>query len=964
MHKRTYLNSISRILLFCAIALIPVRVFSFNTFTSVGAGGNWNNPASWLASPFPGGFPGAGDTVIIAAASPITVNVVSAAKSINIQSGATLTISKLITLSGSLQLDGTATGAGEIDLTNVVNNMFIGGSHATTTTGNIVLRGGGGTTVFIRASVVWNNNPGIISLSSTTTVNNSGSMTTGYLNSAAPAGATWINAANSQLTVNKNFVGPIALTALANGNTVTYSGTCTNVMTVPYWNLTLSSTNTYLLNGATTVIGDMSISAFAALNGNGFSLSVGGNFLNFRSVTNLTNVDLIMNGSGKGLFKAAGGVETFRNLTITSAGTVTMFIPVSILANLNVTSGTFDVNSPNYPLAVSGNITINGIFNPRAGVLTLNGVATQTISGTGCTFFNVISNSTSVLLGSAFSAAGSLTLNTGTFDVGAGNNSVSVKAALVIKNTFTARSGKVTLNGIAAQTLSGTSAAFYDLTLNNAAGVTISTGAWTIADALTAQLGVIKQTGAATVTLLSNSVTTAYTGSGAGSYSGTFIIQRFIAGRVANWQDLACPVTGTTLTDWDNEMFISGVGGPDGTSCCPTFYSVNTYNEATEAIVNVTSEIALVPGVGYQIWAADDASNWNAKNIDTRGTPVSGNKLVNLTCTAGADAGDNRIGNPYASHITWNSALGTNVQSTIYVLQNGSYVAYGNGTVIPSHQGFIAYANAGGGSITFTEACKSASTASSWGRSKTTPHNLTFMISSPALTDYYQENFVDFNDNAGLGFDVDYDHRFITSPETKAPSLCMVAADGKRLTLNSFSASANETMAIPMKMTVGIDGNYQLQTTGAANMGEYSCALLEDLQAHKVIDLKQNADYSFNAKTTDSPDRFILHLSRKSTSCEEILTAVKPADAFFTDNQVLIYGNDGSAIIHFDLDQNTKATVSVFDLQGRCIINEQEIVAYKETLNLKLPENASGLYLVNVNLGGNHMISKKIILNR
>jgi hypothetical protein len=463
--------------------------------------------------------------------------------------------------------------------------------------------------------------------------------------------------------------------------------------------------------------------------------------------------------------------------------------------------------------------------------------------------------------------------------------------------------------------------------------------------------------------LPSTAASTAYIGTGAGTYGGTFILQRYITGRTAHWQDFAVPVSNTTLLDWDNEMYMSGVNGPDGYA--GTFRSVNTWSEPSEADVNVTSEIPLVPMVGYEIWTADDLSNWNAKFIDSRGTPNSGNQTVNLSYTAGADAGDNRIGNPYASHITWNNSLGTvGVQATIYVLQNGNYVGYGNGTDIPSHQGFIAYASAGSESITFTEACKAVSTSSSWGRQAVPAFDLSMKLSSPELTDYYQENFIEFNDKATAAFDVDYDHRYIKSPEKTAPVLYMVASDGKRLTRNAFSASANETTVIPVKVAVGVDGVYKLETFGASGMVAYSCALLEDLKEHKIINLIEQPDYSFSATTADSPDRFVLHLTRKAGSCESVLTAVKPPDAFYTDNQVFIYSANGSAFVKFDFDQTTPVLVSVYDMQGRVIMNEQSLDAFKDKLTLALPDNAAGLYMVNVNLAGNHMVTKKIFVSK
>ena len=932
-------------------------------FTSTGAGGNWNSAASWTSTGGSGSTPAAGDSVVIASGSPITVNVASAARSINIQSGASLTISSALALTRFFQFDGTATGSGAISMTNSAN-VFIGGSHANTLTSSISFLGGG--SVFIQSSVVLNNSGSGsgISLAAATTVHNLGTITTLRVNGAA--GASWINGANSSLTSTQNLSG-ITINASAIPNTVTYANATTTILGATYYNLTLVGGSNRNLTGATVVQNNFFINGLVAtLSGAGFSLSVAGNVTDNDPSSSMSTVDLTLNGAGaQSISKVSNATEALKSLTVTSGGTVTLANPISTVNALTINSGTLDVSASNLAVTVGGNLTINGTFNARAGTVTLNGSSAQSVGGTGCSFYTLVSNSTStVTLGAAITCAKALTLNTGTFDVSASNFQVSVAGNLTIKNTFTPHSGKILLNGSTAQSIIGTAGAtvpMYDLTVNNAAGATFTAGAWTIADALTAQSGVIKNS-ADSVKLLSNSATTAYTANGAGSYSGTFIIQRYIAGRTANWQDLSCPVTGTTLLDWNKEMFMSGVGGPNGNA--GGFISVKNWSEATKAYVNVTSEIPLVPMVCYTTWAADDPSNWVAKAIDSHGTPVSGNQVASLTYTAGSDAGDNRIGNPYPSPITWNGALGTNLlQSTIYVMVDGNYAGFGNGTVLPASQGFCLYAKSGGGSVTFTEACKSATSSSVFAGHRKVSFDLSFKVSSPSLTDYYQQNYIDFNDNAGLGFDPELEHLYIKSPETKAPSLCMVTTDGNRLTRNAFSASTNETVVVPMKMTVGIDGTYTLETSGAANMTEYSCALMEDLQSHKVIDLKQQPNYTFDAKTTDNPDRFMLHLTRRSTSCEEVLTSVKPADAFFTNNQIRIYSNDGAAYIKFDLDQTTKALVSVYDLQGRSIMNEVEVDAFKETVNFNLADNAAGLYLVKVNLGGNHIVSKKILLN-
>jgi hypothetical protein len=663
-----------------------------------------------------------------------------------------------------------------------------------------------------------------------------------------------------------------------------------------------------------------------------------------------------------------GGLETFYNLQKINPGSTTLTCNITVSGLFTMAAGTFNGASFNLATNTSWNHT-GGIWNPNTGTVTLQGAAGYfMICNAGAeTFNNLTINSSAggITLLNPINVTGNLTITKGYLDVKSGSNyAINVGGNVVLNGQLKAQNGTFTMNGSAAQTMDASVATtFYNFTSSNAAGVTINSGTYTLSNCLTSSSGTLSTAGATSFTLPSSAASTAYIGTGAGSFGGTFIIQRYITARTAQWQDLTAPVSNTTVGDWDNEMYMSGVNGPDGYA--GTLRSVQTWNEPSGAYVSVTSDqTALAPCVGYDIYMGDNLASWSAKFIDSRGTPNSGNQTIGLSYTgASGDPGDNLIGNPYASHIIWNNSLGTNVQPTIYIAQNGAYVAYGNGTDVPPHQGFIAYANSGGGSVTFTEACKAANTSSSWGRIGVQPFDFSMKISNPEQPEFYQENFLNFNDNASLGFDVELDHRFITSPETKAPSLCMVAADGKRLTRNAFPASSNETVAIPVKMTAGIDGIFHFDTYGANTMSDYSCVLLEDLFTHKVIDLKQDPSYSFSAKTTDSPDRFILHLSRKNEACERILTSVKPADAFFTDNQVVIYSNNGSALIKFDLDQASKAIVSVYDLEGRSIVKEMNIDVFRETISLNLPE-ASGLYLVNVNLGGNHVVTKKIFVQQ
>jgi hypothetical protein len=638
------------------------------------------------------------------------------------------------------------------------------------------------------------------------------------------------------------------------------------------------------------------------------------------------------------LFKSSG-TETFNNLTYTGNGILNVVSPISCTGNINCTStGRFDASGNNSPISLQGNLFINGSFLARSGTVTFNGTSQQTISGKSIAFYN-------------FSVT-----NTGGVNFSGPSYSVTNNAIF---------------NGTGAQSFIGTSCVFKNLTSSTAAGATFNSGTYSVTNCLISSAGNLAQAGTATITIPYNAVsnTLAYIGSGNGGFSGNFIIQRYVSGRSGHFQDLCSPVTGSTLyNDWDKQMYISGIGGRSGTACCPSFYSVRTWNEPTESRTNISTDLTLTPMVGYHIFCADNAggTNWTSKVLSNVGTPVSSSPsdpTVALSFTPGADAGDNLIGNPFAAHIDWSLLSKTNVSPTMYILHNGAYVGYSGSVDIPAGQGFLAYATGAGASISFPQTGKTNATTSTFGRVAVS-NDLSLTLSSPELSDFYQEVTLHFNDKGSIGFDEDFDARFIKSPEERAPVLCMIAGDGKKLTRNAFNPYAYETLAIPLKASVGINGTYTLATVGANLLKEYSCALLEDLFSHKVIDLKEQPTYSFVAKTTDSPDRFLLHLSRKNTSCENILAGAKPLGAFFSDDQVVIYSAPGGALVKFDLDQASKALVSVYDLQGRTIISEMSVDAYRETLKLNLPEDASGLYLVNVNLGGNHILTKKIFVSK
>jgi len=127
------------VMLFCFLLISLFQVVNATAIQSTGAGGAWNNTASWL----PAQVPVAGDVVTIISGSPITVTAAAACATITINSGGILTLNGgSITISASFAENGTLNcmtgfnvfGAGSFTLANN-NNAFlmIGDANGITT---------------------------------------------------------------------------------------------------------------------------------------------------------------------------------------------------------------------------------------------------------------------------------------------------------------------------------------------------------------------------------------------------------------------------------------------------------------------------------------------------------------------------------------------------------------------------------------------------------------------------------------------------------------------------------------------------------------------------------------------------------------------------------------------------------------------------------------------------------------
>lgn len=273
-------------------------------------------------------------------------------------------------------------------------------------------------------------------------------------------------AASSTLYIS--FTGPpgiTTLTATANPNTVDYnSGVAQTIKGTTYHHLIISVAGIKTLNAATTVNGNLTISAGTFADA-GYIVTVKGNVTNNGTHSSTGSGKIYLN-SGSALHTISGGTNTFGNVELDDAqgaswsGTGT----TAVSGNLTVSSGTLTLVDFTTSFSVSGSTVISGslFINDNTTVKTFVGSInitagaswTSTVASTAA---NLIFNGAITHLGSSFQAGGATFISTNLI-IGGGQpmsfaNDVSISGATtVVKNQNTAG---ITITGVLNGTVAG-----------------------------------------------------------------------------------------------------------------------------------------------------------------------------------------------------------------------------------------------------------------------------------------------------------------------------------------------------------------------------------------------------------------------------------------------------------------------------------------------------------------------------
>jgi hypothetical protein len=559
-------------------------------------------------------------------------------------------------------------------------------------------------------------------------------------------------------------------------------------------------------------------------------------------------------------------------------------------------------------------------------VISMDNISTDTattVNNAGTIILNTLSNAGALQGNGTYAISGNFT-NTGTVAIG---------------NT----SGTVHMVGTAPQimTMSGTTS-FYNLTIDNALGVTLSSTQTIITNKLSINSGKIFKIEAAKNLTVTGVIANSGGTSGLvleSSIAGTAslihttenvpaTVERYISGNAEDWHFLASPVADQVIA---NSSWVPAGTYGNGTGYDlyvfdePTpcwVYQLNTAPTSTDEnpnwpTVHPTAHFVSGRGYLYSVQAANPTNQF-AGNLN--------NAVVSYAVTKNSTAdplltGFNLIGNPYPSAIDWKASSGwtrSNLLDSgggydmwIWNPATNNYGVYNSlGTVgtngisnfIAPMQGFFVRADSNA-SVQMTNDIRVHTNASNWfkpsaNKNYKNSENIKIKITSQSKlgSDEVLLQFGAASNQAGAA-------KLYSTIKT-APSAYLTSG-AQELTVRYLTNTTNNPI-IPLAFKPGSDGNYTMRIDFDA--AHYDFVVLEDTKTKVKHDLKETPTYAFNATVTDAFDRFLLHFE-----AVPIENKTLPILMYYNGNEIVF---DASLV-------PDETVVEVFDILGRKILDKK-----------------------------------------
>ena len=486
-------NNYARRLVALLLFLVAYHGAVFAANISSAKTGNWNDPTVWSG----GVVPVATDNVTIISPHVVSMNASGAVANITVNSGGTLQFNSTTTAYSLTFAPGsTITVNGTLDM-GMLGSLVSGPSGTTTVT---------------------------MGASSTLKTSNL---------TAAPVGALGPGAGASLQTQG---TGIFNLTSLETAGTVMYvvsGGGSYAISDRDYNTLFLSGSGnlTWAMTANRTVKGNLQLSATSMTISGGYNVLLGGNLNpSVGGTFNGGGSTIVFNGAaGQSISynDVLGGSFLFSNTNVNinkAAGlTVSTSRKSTIGGSMTVTSGTLSIPSSFDAMAVNGAFVNNGTVTYTSSSLTVGGDFTNsgTVNGgTGTFQANVTNNGmmtagtasitgnvtntasgtfsysgSTVTVGGDFTNSGAVTAGTATITGNLSNSGTVTSGVTTLRGNLAntgsfVSAGTFTFNGTAAQSATGNAISLLNLTMNNAAGLTLGLPL-TVTQNLTMQAGTL-----------------------------------------------------------------------------------------------------------------------------------------------------------------------------------------------------------------------------------------------------------------------------------------------------------------------------------------------------------------------------------------------------------------------------------------------------------------------------------------
>lgn len=645
----------------------------------------------------------------------------------------------------------------------------------------------------------------------------------------------------------------------------------------------------------------------------------------------------------------------FDEIRVSNAAGASLDAPIT-LANLNsnvkvVGSGIFNQNGHEMNIANDLTSSANATINSSANITTGNRISNlgtfNTTGGNIVTGQDLINKGTfntngTIIIGrdlnntdGTFNANGDFDItrhfiNTnGTFTSSGSNLNVERDWSNG-GGTYTFQTGDiVTLDGTGGNSYFVGTTNFYELVIDKS-GKRANVGSGDVVDItsiLDVDAGDFRVTGTGEVTLLSNASGTAQLDEmeAGADYIGALNVQRFLALGNDGWREVTSPVSGTSLSNWqdDGVIFTGFTGANFDASNWYGWVNSYTYVEGNANgvrndgwVASSNTSDATSPTSGHRIYMG----NGGTLNLTlaVKGNPNKGLQMISVSNGGGGSGDDqngwNLIGNPYPCTIDWNSLATSNIDGAYWIWNAtaGNYGIYQNGAGtgtngVDSHiahsQAFWVHCSAGSGSIFFSEGNK-VRNDKAFVKSSVNDEFVRVKLSN-AVNTYYDEAIILFNDNATTNYDNGIDQNKLYSELSDlAPSLAFVTDDNTDISILGMHELKNRS--IPVKAFAGTNayGTYTIDFEFPANTLVGSCVTLEDLETGAITNLKSTQSYTFTTTANSPQTRFVINISQPFE-----MESLAASCSGTSDGEILVEGQNINGET-FTISQNTTVIAS------------------------------------------------------